>query len=64
MDTDLKSGLGGAARSYMKPAWVQEWRNVFMVLCVLIGRLPDPGVSTPAPLSGAAVGVSFPKNPK
>lgn len=29
--------------------------------CVLIGRLPDPGVSTPAPLSVAAVGVSFPK---
>lgn len=37
------------------------WRNVFWVLCVLIGKLPDPGVSTPAPLSVAAVGVSFPK---
>lgn len=34
---------------------------MFLVLCVLIGRLPDPGVSTPAPLSVAAVGVSFPK---
>lgn len=32
---------------------------MFSVLCVLIGRLPDPGVSTPAHLSVAAVGVSF-----
>lgn len=34
---------------------------MFSVLCVLIGKLPDPGVSTPAPLSVAAVGDSFPK---
>ncbi len=34
---------------------------MFLVLCVLIGKLPDPGVSTPAPLSVAAEGVSFPK---
>ncbi len=35
--------------------------GMFLVLCLLIGRFPDPGVSTPAPLSVAAVGVSFPK---
>lgn len=29
-----------------------------LLLCVLIGRLPDPGVSPPAPLAGAAVGGS------
>lgn len=39
--------------------WRGQCGGMFLVLCVLIGRLPDPGVSTPAHLSVAAVGVSF-----
>lgn len=32
--------------------------GMFLLLCVLIGRLPGPGVSPPAPLAGAAEGGS------
>jgi len=39
------------------------WRRwAGSALCVLIGALPEPGVSTPAPLSVAVLGATLPQN--
>lgn len=43
----------------MRVCWRGQCAGMFLVLCILIGRLPDPGVSTPAHISVVAVGVSF-----